>query len=293
MDRSADLVLEARDGVGEGPVWDGARSCLWWVDIEGRRLHSYEPDGGRHVAVATPGRVGSFALRKDGGLVAAMEHALGLLDPATGAFSALAEPEADRVGNRFNDGRCDRRGRFLAGSMSLDQSWPGGALWRLDPDRRVAEVASGVTIANGLAWSPDGRTMWWADSVTARIWRFAYDLDTGQAFDRRLWLQHPPDGPLGLPDGAAMDSEGCYWSARYLGGRVIRFTPDGRVDCEIFLPCRRVTMCAFGGADLRTLYITTARDGADAGELSAEPLAGGLFAADAGVAGLPEPRWAG
>jgi sugar lactone lactonase YvrE len=109
-------------------------------------------------------------------------------------------PEADRPGNRYNDGRCERRGRFLPGSMSVDRGWPSGVLYRVDPDRRVSEIASGVTVANGLAWSPDDRVMHWADSTTARIWRFAYDIDTGQAYDRTLWPQHPPDSALGRPE---------------------------------------------------------------------------------------------
>jgi sugar lactone lactonase YvrE len=286
-----DLVVACADVVGEGPVWVPEEACLYWIDIGGCRLHRYDSGSARHTTVATPARVGSFALRRNGGLVAAMEHDLGWMDPATGAFERIASPEADREGNRYNDGRCDRQGRFFAGSMTLDRSGPKGVLWRLTGDRRISEAASGVTVANGLAWSPDGRTMYWSDSPSGRVWRFAYDPDDGIAYDRRLWLG--PDSAPGRPDGAATDADGCYWSARWQGGRVVRFTPDGRIDREILLPVSRVTMPAFGGSDLKTLYITSAREGMSEAEVEGEPLAGALFAVDVGVAGLVEPRFSG
>ena len=286
-----DLVVACADNVGEGPVWVPEEGCLYWVDINGRRLHRYEPTSLAHTTVATPARVGSFAVRRNGGLVAAMEHDLGWLDPRTGAFERIASPEADREGNRYNDGRCDRRGRFFAGSMTLDRSGPKGVLWRLTADGRVSEAASGVTVSNGLAWSPDGRTMYWSDSPSDRVWRFAYDPDDGIAYDRQLWLG--PGSAPGRPDGATVDADGCYWSARWQGGRVVRFTPDGRVDREILLPVSRITMPAFGGGDLRTIYITSAREGMSEAEAEAEPLAGALFAVEAGTAGLAEPRFAG
>jgi sugar lactone lactonase YvrE len=289
----AELVLDCRDEIGEGPVWDPVEQALWWLDINGRRLHRWHPESRRHTTVATPARVGSFALREAGGMVAAMEHAVGWLDPASGGFEPLAEPEAGRADHRFNDGRCDPRGRFFAGSMNLTLQAPTGILWRLDPRRRLAEVAGYATVANGLAWSPEGTRMYWADSPRARIWTFAYDLDEGIPYDRRLWAESDPDGPLGRPDGAAVDSLGGYWIARYRAGRVLRLTPDGRIDRVIRLPCGRVTMCAFGDSDLKTLYVTTARHNADPAELAREPLAGGLFACRVDVAGLPEPRFAG
>lgn len=286
-----DLVVACGDIVGEGPVWVPEESCLYWIDIGGKRLHRYRPQGNAHATVATPARVGSFALRRNGGLVAAMEHDFGWLDPATGAFDSFASPEADRENNRFNDGRCDRQGRFFAGSMTLDRSGPTGTLWRLGGDGRISEAAAGVMVSNGLAWSPDGRTMYWSDSPSDRVWRFAYDPDDGIAYDRRLWLG--PDSAPGRPDGAAVDADGCYWSARWQGSRVVRFTPDGRIDREIALPVSRITMPAFGGSDLKTIYITSAREGMNEAEAKAEPLAGALFAVDLGIGGLVEPRFAG
>ena len=221
-----------------------------------------------------------------------MERGIGFADPASCRYDAIAEPERDRAGNRFNDGRCDARGRFFAGSMNDAEGAATGALWRLDPDRALTSIFSNITVSDGLAWSPDGRTMYSADSWTRRIDAFDYNLETGTPSNRRVFHE-TTDTSLGVPDGGAVDSEGCYWSARYFGSRVIRFTPDGLIDREIRLPVGRVTMCAFGGSDLRTLYITSARYKATSAELQREPLAGGLFAVNAGVAGLPEPSFAG
>jgi sugar lactone lactonase YvrE len=292
MTLKADLVLDVKDQTGECPTWVAEEAALWWTDINGSRLHRYEPGSGRRETFRTEARVGCFAVRRGGGLVVAMEHTLGLLDPRKGALQTLASVETELPRNRFNDGRCDRRGRLFAGTMNEARDGAKGALWRLEAGRAPERVADGVAIANGLAWSPDDRVMYWADSPTSRVWQFDYDIETGSFRNRRLWLEERAEQP-GFPDGAAVDSDGCYWSARFLGGRVIRFTPDGRVDREVLLPVSRVTMCAFGGPGLRTLYITTAREGMAEEDHAREPLAGGLFAVDVGIAGLPEPRFAG
>ena len=292
MPVTADLVLDVKDMTGEGPVWSMSDATLWWTDVNGRRLHRYVPASRTHDTFPMPARVGCFAMRTSGGIVCAMEHAIGFADPVTGRYEAAAAPEDGRTGNRFNDGRCDPRGRFFAGSMNEVAGGATGTLWRFDPDRAVTPIVAGISISNGLAWSPDGRSMYFADSPTRRIDAFDYDLDTGTPSNRRVF-HATRDPSLGVPDGGAVDSEGCYWSARYFGGRVIRITPDGRIDREIRLPVGRVTMCAFGGGDLKTLYITSARFKASPEELAREPLAGGLFAIDAGVAGLPEPQFPG
>lgn len=286
----ADLVLAAEDETGEGPVWDERKQALWWTDIPGRRLHCLAVNESGEV-FGMPARVGCFALRNDGSLVLAMEQGFALWDPATACPSPLAEPERGMLHHRFNDGRCDRQGRFLAGSMNLARSGSTGQLWRLDADGTASLLAGDVTVANGLAFSPDGRTMYWSCSSAQRVWAFDYDTKCGVPHNRRAWLE--PEAAPGQPDGGAVDSEGCYWSARWMGGCVARFTPTGALDQLIRLPVSRVTMCAFGGADLRTLFITTARENMTEQELIAEPLAGGLFAAAVTVPGLPEPRYAG
>ncbi|RDJ20202.1 SMP-30/gluconolactonase/LRE family protein [Bosea caraganae] len=291
MELTAELLLDARDETGEGPVWDGKAQALWWTDIPGKRLHRLDPSSGAHRIFAMPGRVGCFALREAGGLVLAMEQGFATFDPESGAVEILSEPEAGLANHRFNDGRCDPAGRFLAGSMNMAKAAVSGQLWRLDPDKAVTRVAGGVTIANGLAFSPDGKRMYWSDSPAEKVYVFDYDLDTGTPSNQRLFLEKGP--APGRPDGAAVDADGCYWSARWVGNAVVRFTPEGKIDRTIKLPVSRVTMCAFGGPDLRTLYITTACEGMTAEELAAEPLAGGVFVAEPGVQGLPEPSFQG
>jgi L-arabinonolactonase len=289
MNLSAELVLDARNETGEGPVWDEQGQCLWWTDIPGKHLHRLDPAKSEHSSFAMPGRVGCFALRETGGLILAMEQGFATFEPETGAIEQLAEPERGLAHHRFNDGRCDRSGRFLAGSMNMARNGATGQLWRLEPDGAATRLAGGVTVANGLAFSPAGRTMYWADSPAETVFAFDYEPSTGALGRQRVWLEKGP--APGRPDGAAVDADGCYWSARWAGGAVVRFTPDGRVDGIIQLPVSRVTMCAFGGPDLGTLYITTAREGMSTEELAREPLAGGLFAARPGVQGLAEPRF--
>lgn len=291
MTLTAELVLDARDETGEGPVWNRGAQCLWWTDIPGKRLHRLDPSSGAHKTYDMPGRVGCFALREAGGLVLAMEQGFATFDPANGKIEILSEPEAGLADHRFNDGRCDPAGRFLAGSMNMARSSVSGQLWRMTPNKEVTRIAGDVTIANGLAFSPDGKLMYWADSPAEKVYVFDYDLDTGTPSNRRVFLEKGP--APGRPDGAAVDADGCYWSARWVGGAVVRFTPAGVIDRMIKLPVSRVTMCAFGGPDLRTLYITTAREGMTPEELAAEPLAGGLFVAEPGVQGLPEPSFKG
>ena len=282
-----DLVLDARADCAESPVWDGSTGRLWWTDIPNRRLHRTDPTTGRDECWAMPGRVGCFALAERGGLVLAMEHGFARFDPATDKATTIAEPEADKPENRFNDGRCDRRGRFLASSMHEPRTTPQGALWQLDPTRGVRLLADHALVGNGLAFSPDDKLLYWSDSRRGRVFRFDYDIDDGAAWNHRLWLE--TDDSLGRPDGAAIDADGCYWSARFRGSRVIRFTPGGRIDREIRFPVSQVTMCAFGGSDLKTLFVTTAAEHLD----EPEPHAGGIFAIDAGIKGLPEPRFNG
>lgn len=284
----AELLIDVKDQTGEGPVWDGARGVLWWTDIPGARVHRWDAASGRRETFAMPGRVGCLAVRADGRLLVAMEHAFGVFDPSDQSYRAIAEPEAGMTGNRFNDGRCDRRGRFFAGSMYEPRGRETGCLWRYDGGGRATRIAGDVTIANGLAWSPDDRRLYWADSPTGRIWIFDYDIATGAAVNRRLWMDAQV-GVAGVPDGAAVDADGCYWSARYGGSAVVRFTPEGLVDRVVDVPTPRVTMCAFGGSDLKTLYITTAWNGMSEAERGRDPHAGGVFVVATDVSGLPEP----
>lgn len=284
----AELVLRIACETGEGPVWDGQSQILWWTDIPGKTLHQCQADGSGHKSFAMPGRVGCIGLRQQGGLVLAMEHGFYLWDPETGEIEALAEPEKNLDAHRFNDGRCDREGRFVAGSMNLATKAPTGMLWRLDADGAAHKLANECSIANGLAFSPEGRVMYWADTISNQVFMFDYDAE-GRASNRRLWLDR--DIAPGGADGAAIDAEGCYWSARWGGNCVVRVTPEGKVDRTISVPASQVSMCSFGGPDMKTLYITTAWEGMSAEQRQAEELAGSIFAVALDVAGIPEARF--
>jgi len=236
-----------------------------------------------------PEVVGSIAFRESGGLVAATKSGIHFLDAASGALEARVRPEAHLPDNRFNDGRCDRAGRFWAGTMSDVKRDPVGSLYRLDPDLSCTRLKGGVIIPNGLAFSPDGRTMYFADTNRHTIWAYDYDPATGAATGERVFA----DTGSGRPDGSCVDAEGCLWNAEYGAWRLVRYTPDGEVDRVIEVPVANPTCCCFGGADLATLYVTTATQRLTAEDLAQQPLAGSLLALRPGVRGLHEPRFAG
>ncbi len=213
-----------------------------------------------------------------------------MLDPGSGALKLVAAPERDIPGNRFNDGRCDRGGRFWAGTMSDGPREPTGSLYRLDPDGSCESMRSGIVIPNSIAWSPDDRVMYFADTYVNTIWAYDFDLATGAMRNERVFADC--SNQPGRPDGSCVDAEGCLWNAEYGGWRVVRYTPDAKIDRVIELPVSNPTCCCFGGKDFDTLYICTARQRLTPEQLAREPLAGGLFAARPGVRGLPEARFA-
>jgi sugar lactone lactonase YvrE len=282
-------VGEQTDVLGEGPVWDVQEQALYWVDIRNPAVRRY---GGRDRKVtswAMSEMVGSLAVRDQGGLLVAFKSALAFFDPQSGSIRRVASPEADRPGQRFNDGKCDRQGRFWAGTMNDTARQPDGTLYRFDRSGCVA-VESGITIPNSLCWSPDGRTMYFSDSWTRTICAFDFDTATGKATNKRPFAVTVAPA---IPDGATIDAEGCLWCAEYDGWRITRFAPDGRRMRSIELPLQRPTSCMFGGPDLGTLFVTSATQKLSPGELQKQPLAGGLLAMDVGVRGLPESRFAG
>jgi sugar lactone lactonase YvrE len=285
-------VLEADDLLGEGPVWSGREGALYRVDIKRPRLRRYEPGTGAVRDWPLPAEVGSVALRTAGGAVVALRTGLHLLDLGTGGTTRICDPEEDRPENRFNDGKCDRRGRFWAGTMRDDESAPDGALYRLDADRSCTRVLTGVICSNGIGWSPDGGTMYYTDTWTRRIDALEFDPETGELGRRSVFARDDVPGE-GVPDGLTVDAEGGVWSAKWDGWRLVRYAPDGSVDRVVPMPVQRPTSVAFGGPDLGTLYVTSARIGLDGAALRQAPLSGGLFALDPGVRGLPEPEYAG
>jgi sugar lactone lactonase YvrE len=283
----AELVADAHATVGEGPLWDQREQILWWVDLTGKRLHRFDPATGENTELVVEQEIGAIVPRASGGLVAAARDGFAALD-ADGRLSTLALVEANRDEIRMNDGKCDRAGRFWAATMAFDASAGAGALHVLEPDGSLRVTISGLTIGNGIAWTADDKTMYYIDSMTQRVDAFDFDLDKGLLGERRHLIEIAPSerpGRLRVPDGMCIDVEGCLWVAIYGAGQVCRYRPDGSLDTVVELPVENVTCPAFGGADLRDLYITTAAQHMSAEELEQQPHAGGLFRVRTDVAG--------
>lgn len=284
-----EVAVRGADQLGECPLWDERDAMLWWVDARFPAVKRLDPATGAVMMLVLPEIVGSIALRESTGLLAATKSGLHVLDPASGRLEPKVDPETHFPDNRFNDGRCDRAGRFWAGTMSHVNRDPTGSLYRFDADFRSTKLRNAIIVPNSLAFSPDGRTMYFADTNRHTIWCYDYDAATGAATRERVFV----DAGKGRPDGSCVDAEGCLWNADYGASRVVRYTPAGKVDRTFELPATNVTCCCFGGEDLGTLYITTATQRLSPGELAKQPLAGSLFALRPGVRGLPESRFAG
>jgi len=284
-------VLDVKASLGECPLWSVAEQALYWVDINAPSLNRFEPATGRNTAMPMPESIGCFALRRSGGFVVALRNGMWLALRDGTLEAKVAAAPYDPAHHRYNDGRCDPRGRFFAGSMNEARDAASAALMRLDADFTLTRVFGDLTISNGLAWSPDGRTMYHADTPARSVNAYDFDVATGAPSNRRLFAQW--SGETDRPDGGAVDSEGCYWSAFYGGAKVVRISPAGRTLAEYPVPAMCPTMCAFGGPDLRTLYVTTARQMREADELARLPQSGGLFAMAVAVPGLPESLFAG
>jgi len=291
MPSSPDVLIACGCRLAESPIWSPAGRTLHWVDIPAGLVHRWRAETGETASWPLGEAIGSIAPCVDGSWLAATKTGIGRLVLDGGAYMPFATPEAGRPAMRFNEGKVDPRGRFLAGTMNETVREPDGTLYRLDPDLSLTPLLGDVIVPNGLCWSPDGRTMYFADTRRHAISAFDYDLDDGVPTNRRILVDLASYG--GLPDGAAVDDEGCLWGALFGGGRIVRYTPDGRIDRAIALPVSQVTSLAFGGRDGRTLFVTTARHLLDEAALRSQPLAGHIFAVDAGVSGRPDPRFAG
>lgn len=289
MSFQVEVAARGADRLGECPLWDERENALWWVDSRWPAAKRLDPSSGAVMMVVLREVVGSIALREAGGLLAATKSGLHLLDPSSGALEARANPEAHLPDNRFNDGRCDRQGRFWAGTMSDARRDPVGSLYRFEPDFACTRLRNAIIIPNSLAFSADNRTMYFADTNRHTIWAYDYDPATGAATRERVFA----DTGGGRPDGSCVDAEGCLWNAEYGSGRLVRYTPAGTVDRAIDVPVSNPTCCAFGGEDLGTLYVTTATQRLTPEDLARQPLAGSLLALRPGVKGLPEGRFAG
>ncbi len=300
MNRSA---LEADPGVrvavatpallGESPMWHPQERVLYYCDIPGHRLHRFDPVSQdlRHWQFDTD--VSCCAPMLDGGLMLAMRDGLWRFDTVTGERSVLAVPPYEPAKERFNDGKCDPQGRFWVGTIFEPREPALAALYCFDREQ-LERKADGVTVSNGLGWSPNGRTMYWSDTKAHTVYALDFDPADGSLSQRRVFASFPVKQPGqdlasygGRPDGAAVDVEGCYWVAMFEGQRVLRLSPQGEVLREVRLPVRCPTMPCFGGHDLRTLYITTARENRPAAELAEQPWAGCVLAVEVEVSGLP------
>ncbi|MFQ6348739.1 SMP-30/gluconolactonase/LRE family protein [Pseudomonas sp. R11F] len=288
----AELIVDARNTVGECPVWVPEEQALYWVDIPNGGLQRWSAATGHLAAWKAPQMLACIARSDAGNWVAGMQTGFFQLTPHNDGSldtTPLATVEHPRADMRLNDGRCDRQGRFWAGSMVLDMGLGAaeGTLYRFAAGATPQAQLSGFITLNGLAFSPDGRTMYASDSHPSvqQVWAFDYDLESGTPSNRRVFIDmhaHP-----GRPDGAAVDADGCYWICANDAGLVHRFTPEGRLDRSLSVPVKKPSMCAFGGSRLDTLFVTSIRD-----DHSEQSLAGGVFALNPGAQGLPEPTFA-
>ena len=284
-------IVDCHNKLGETPVWDGQSQKLCWVDIEGAKLQCFDPADKALTDWDMPERIVACALRRDGGFVVALASGIAFFDTKTGKLERKAAPEAGKPYVRLNEGKCDRQGRFWIGGMDERQTEGVAGLYRFDPDGSCRQMESGIGVSNGIAWSPDNRLFYFTDSMRKRIYAYDFEPESGAIANRRVFFDW--SDRTGTPDGATVDADGYLWSAIWDGWCLTRFAPDGTIDRKVELPVKRPTSAVFGGPELTTLYVTSAIFDTPDEQLKNEPQAGGLFGFDAGVVGLPEPRFAG
>lgn len=288
-----EVLVDVKTTLGEGPVWDVEEQRLYWIDSFGCKVYRCTADGREVRAWNVPDKIGSMALRKQGGAVLSLANGFHFLDFITGATQLIVDPEHDKPNTRLNDGKVDKRGRFVAGSMDVTEDGPNGALYRLDPDLSLHKLDDGIIVSNGPCWSPDGKIFYFSDTWSGEIWAYDYDLETGNVSNRRTFAKLDTSTG-GAADGSTVDAEGYLWNAQVYDGKVIRYAPDGTVDRVIEMPVKKVTSVNFGGPNMDVLFVTS----------MAKPplprfpedgiLRGSVFAIHGlGTRGIPEPRFAG
>ena len=291
----AELVVDARARIGEGPVWNARDATLDWVDITGQALHRFSPATGSDDVIAVGRDVGAVAHRQGGGYLLALHGGFAVMADGSSEWTMLAEVDRDVPDVRLNDGKCDRHGRFWAGTLAYSAERGRGVLYRLDADGAVTTILTDLSISNGMDWSADDRTMYFVDSFAGGVDAFDFDLESGTLENRRQIIQVEWDttSPVGLTiaDGMTVDADDHLWVAIFGKGEVRRYTPFGELEQTIRLPVAGVTSCAFGGDELKDLYITTAVD--LAGTADTQPGAGGLFYCRPGTRGRPSYLFAG
>lgn len=279
--------------LGECPLWHPDEAALYWIDIPGLAVHRHDPVSGEHHSWPLPSEPGCIARHANGGLIVAMRSGLALLDTGNGVLTRLADAPYDTTRMRFNDGRCDAAGRLWAGTLYEPRDKVLGSLYCVERGT-IRDAGKQVTVSNGVAFSVDNRTLYHADTTAHRITAYEFDVANGHIGNGRIFKQFSMDKSQqygGRPDGAAVDSEDAYWCAMYEGGRLLRLSPSGEILREVLLPVRCPTMIAFGGADFRTLYITSARHNRPNAELAQHPLSGCVMSMQVDVPGVPEPSY--
>ena len=281
-----ELIYDAKADLGEGPVWDVHTGTLYWIDIINKRVYA-----GADVLLESDEFIGCIAPRKSGGLVLTKRFSFWTCETDPVRTTFLSALENEPANNRFNDGKCDPRGRFLAGTMDMGEKDPNGSLYSFD-GKTATRLLGGVTISNGLTWSPDYKTFYYIDTPTRIVRAFDYDLETGAIANPREAVRVPES--LGWPDGMTSDRQGNLWIAMWGGAQVTKWDPaSGQMLEQIPVPAKNVSSCAFGGRDLNELYITSARVGLDEAALSQYPLTGGVFRLETNVEGMPTFAFAG
>ena len=289
---SVEHVLAVQNKLGEGPVWSAGEQALYWVDIENNTFYRYYPASGEYECFDVGLPIGVLALRAKGGLVMATKKGFAFWHQQQG-LHFIADPEADKPHTRFNDGKIDCQGRFWAGTMCGEKPECSGegSLYRLDPDGTITTMESGLTVSNGIGWSPDNTLMYLTDSPLRVIYAYDFDAATGAIANRRPFIATPNE--RGFPDGLSVDSEGYIWSARWGGWKITRYDPTGKVERELALPVQFPTSCAFGGPNLDELYITSAWTELNAEKRAQQPQAGDLFRVQTGIKGIEQPLFNG
>ncbi|MBI1246597.1 SMP-30/gluconolactonase/LRE family protein [bacterium] len=290
----AKCVLDAQATLGEGPSWDAATKTLLWVDIENSQVHRFDPATGADKAWKVEKEC-SFAIASTkGDIIVGTRDGIVRLSPETGEITKVANPDTNSETNRFNDAKCDPRGRLFAGTIS-DTRTPGDAnCYRFDSLFEYETVVPGVVNSNGLCWSPDHKVFYYIDTATRKVDAFDYDIETGAITNRRTVVDIPESLGIGKPDGMTIDDEGMLWTGMWGGAAIRRWNPQtGELIGTIEIPCPNVTSCCFGGDNLDQLYITTPRKGFNEEQLAKFPQAGGLFLCEPGVRGAATTPFAG
>lgn len=287
-------LVESQDGLGEAPLWVEEEEALYWADHVNYKMRRWSARTDSVDVYDTPGPMGSFAMRRNGGMVGATDKGFLSFDLSTGTFTPRVNPEADHPENRFNDGKCDRQGRFWCGTMNKNIDAKTAAIYCLSPDWTVTRHADDLEfmVSNGTAFSLDSRTMYFSDTLGDQVWCFSFDPDEGRLYDRRPFFS-TADRP-GMVDGGTVDAEDCYWCSLVAGGKILRIDPKGRVMLEIDMPVPRTTCPTFGGDNYDRLFVTSQRIFMTEEELNEYPQSGNIFVIDGlGVSGVPETRFAG